>query len=362
MPKKLPILLSSLAIAAGGIGLQAPSASASILDPDGQTVWTWEEVAATAADVSAKIVAECPNDLDCQLRILRSYADMGGIYNGVLNFFHSQIFFTSFNPSAGTIKLIYHISQSSFGDLATPEDTLNDLRIVWTDEGSPDIINTYGGVVPVDNLPDWAHLVYNANSTTHGAGWITSGTEFEISAPESNLDLNTSGFISFGAYGDRSNVRGRNKYDSCINSPYYEPGMECHLVFLNSQTRIAYVPYKDGRPAYPNSGYIEPEVPEPISDPDPNPATTEPSTEPSPSDITNDSGPEVVSTSYTTAYPSPKAPDTGAAYPSEVCSREINMPWWIITLILAGNALLIWWFTPNRHHLRRNPQKSPKKS
>ena len=162
-------------------------------------------------------------------------------------------------------------------------------------------------------------------------------------------------------------IIGLKDYSACINSPDYTEGMECRLMFNES----GYYSYA----AMPPKATTTPDE-EPTPDPAPN--LDEPTSEtpvesgkgaaeetPEPKEMTEDASTnpelEIISTSYTTSYDPPKTPNTGA-YPAEVCSREINMPWWIIALISAGNALLIWWFTPNRHHLRQNPQKSPKKS
>lgn len=353
MAKKLPLLtlsLLTLTTAASSFYL-APSASASIFAPNGEKVWTLEEVMAGATEIENVLAAECPDDISCQGRIYSEYTAANGLYNGVQYFHNRSFLVTSINPSAETIKILFHTKKTTFGNFTPREDTITEARIVWTDEGSPDIVNTYGGMIP-DALPDWAHWVYNASRSTQGPDWFPSYTEFEVFVPEADLDLNTNGIMSYTFYSTYSNARGKVNYTNCLNSPYYEPGMECHLVFKDINGTVDYVPYLDGRPAYPDSGYVEP-----IMEPESSGLGSE--------DSPNIEDPAAIAPAKLTtteAIQAPKTPETGAqAYPTEVCSREINLPWWIIVLILAGNALLIWWFTPNRQKSRKNAKKSQKK-
>lgn len=345
--KFLPLLILALTMAAGGLYSASP-VSASILDPAGNKVWTLEEVTTAAAEIEEIFATECPDDILCQGRIYAEYSEASGLYKGTQVFHVTPFLLTSINPSTGTVKILFHTEKNTFGNFTPREDQITEVRMVWADEGSPDIINTYGGTIPID-LPDWAHLIYMAKRSTQGSDWIQSYTEFEISAPESNLELNTSGFVKYKFDSIYSNARGTIDYSNCLNSPYYEPGVECRIVFKDTNRVYDYVPYKDGRPAYPNSGYVEP--------------TIEPEEEglggETDSVIDNPTAAEPAASINASPIQIPKAPETGAqTYPTEVCSREINLPWWTLALILAGNALLIWWFIPNHQKTPKNSKKS----
>ena len=41
-----------------------------------------------------------------------------------------------------------------------------------------------------------------------------------------------------------------------------------------------------------------------------------------------------------------KTPDTGVA--TEECTKSVEFPWWLIVLIVLGDAAVIWWFIPAR--------------
>ena len=202
--------------------------------------------------------------------------------------------------------------------------------------------------------------------------------------PGSGLLLNTSGKLDHAIFGTNGfNSMGYTDYSDCLNASDYEEGMECKMM-VSGDKWISFFPPRaeivepdpiitSDTPDTPDALVVPDTTDEPsdsaiiidVTTEDPEPATNDPANDtsgaPGKGSASTTSESKAAPIIYTNAYIPPKAPDTGA-YPAEACSREINMPWWIIALILAGNALLIWWFTPNRHHLRQNPQKSPKKS
>ena len=261
-------------------------------------------------------------------------------------------------------------------DSKTKEEIrLKSFYLAWFDDWRGQIYNFYRPQF-ISGEIEGLHTVYDSIAegldTAHFPAW----QEVEISVPGSGLLLNTSGKLDHAIFGTNGfNSMGYTDYSDCINASDYEEGAECKLM-ISGDKWMAFFP--------PRAEMAEPD---PIATPDTSDTTDDPgepgtitnattgAPEPAPNEPTDDAPEEsgkgsvdtatseskVASTAYTNSNIPPRAPDTGA-YPAEVCSREINMPWWIIALILAGNALLIWWFTPNRHHLRQNPQKSPKKS
>ena len=347
MPKKILLLLIALSIST--LSMTVPKTA--FAEEPSQSVWTLEEIAAFKAEVDAEDDLICAGDWTCKedLRFGRLEGDEGKIYRALEEFNMSDFIISSINPSSGTISLYFQDEDWMMRTMGMDESRkLTEVYAFWLEDGmigpakdTIDIYN-YSGDVKDGIFVDGLHPLISKNEEKDGTDWFPSRTEVQFSVEGSDLVNNREGIIYFTVNANGL-IIGLKDYSECINSPDYAEGMECRIVFSHSGP--LYVPFSSD------------DVDLPVDD--------------SASDLKY----YIVEKrlSFSDAYGGPvsataakrdtdsglKAPNTGAyAYPAEVCSKEINMPWWLIAAILAGNALLIWWFMPSR---QKKYEKMPKK-
>lgn len=374
MAKKFPLLILTLTIST--LAATVPNQAFAAVQYDGTTWWSVAEMLDFYNQVEQEKADLCSDDAECMQEFDMTMVEKGNKYSALNNLIEGQFWITSINPKEETIKVLFFDEDRMLAHMGIKEEIrLKSFYLAWFDDWRGQIYNFYRPQF-ISGEIEGLHTVYDSIAegldTAHFPAW----QEVEISVPGSGLLLNTSGKLDLAVFGTRGfNSMGYTDYSDCLNASDYEEGMECKMM-VSGDKWISFFP--------PRAEIVEPD---PITTPDTSDTTDDPSKpgtitntttgtpEPAPNEPTDDAPEEsgkgsvdtaaseskVASTAYTNSNIPPRAPDTGA-YPAEVCSREINMPWWIIALILAGNALLIWWFTPNRHHLRQNPQKSPKKS
>lgn len=374
MAKKNPLLILTLTIST--LAATVPNQASAAVRYDGTTWWSVAEMLDFYNQVEQEKADLCGGDTECMQEFDMAMVEKGNKYSALNNLIEGQFWITSINPKEETVKILFFDEDRMFAHMGIKEEIrLKSFYLAWFDDWRGQIYNFYRPQF-ISGEIEGLHTVYDSIAegldTAHFPAW----QEVEISVPGSGLLLNTSGKLDHAIFGTNGfNSMGYTDYSDCINASDYEEGAECKLM-ISGDKWMAFFP--------PRAEIVEPD---PITTPDTSDTTDDPSEpgtianattgapEPAPNEPTDDAPEEsgkgsvdtatseskVASTAYTNSNIPPRTPDTGA-YPAEVCSREINMPWWIIALILAGNALLIWWFTPNRHHLRQNPQKSPKKS
>ena len=374
MAKKFPLLILTLTIST--LAATVPNQASAAVRYDGTTWWSVAEMLDFYNQVEQEKADLCGGDTECMQEFDMTMVEKGNKYSALNNLIEGQFWITSISPKEETVKILFFDEDRMLAHMGIKEEIrLKSFYLAWFDDWRGQIYNFYRPQF-ISGEIEGLHTVYDSIAegldTAHFPAW----QEVEISVPGSGLLLNTSGKLDHAIFGTNGfNSMGYTDYSDCINASDYEEGAECKLM-ISGDKWMAFFP--------PRAEMAEPD---PIATPDTSDTTDDPgepgtitnattgAPEPAPNEPTDDAPEEsgkgsvdtatseskVASTAYTNSNIPPRAPDTGA-YPAEVCSREINMPWWIIALILAGNALLIWWFTPNRHHLRQNPQKSPKKS
>ena len=381
MAKKFSLLTLTLTIST--LAATVPNRTSAITH--GERFWTIPQLVEmkTAADAEmAELIAPCAGDRDCEDEIFFQRLDSDGKYLAIDNFSNMILMVTAINPSNSTVRVMFHDQDPMLERMLGEKQyaTLSELYIAWFTK-PPVMYNSYYAVY--GNYEEGMyHPLYAGSAEMYGEGWFPPNVEVELSINDAEVLYNLPYTIHFTMEADITNASGAHDYSDCFASPDYQEGMECRMVFSDIGG-FYFLPFWPDA-TIPATG---PDIPGPVTDSEPGNPTDEPTDDLAPSDpaadtseptINPDPEPEQptditfsqsdelglgTATEITepTSASEPKTPNTGA-YPAEICNREINMPWWIIALILAGNALLIWWFTPNRRHSRQNPQKSPKKS
>lgn len=374
MAKKFPLLILTLTIST--LAATVPKPASATVWYDNTTWWSVDEMLDFYQEVEQEKADLCGGDTECMQEFDMTMVERGNKYSALNNLIEGQFWITSINPKEETIKVLFFDEDRMLAHMGIKEEIrLKSFYLAWFDDWRGQIYNFYRPQF-ISGEIEGLHTVYDSIAEGLDATNFPAWQEVEIAVPGSDLLLNTLGRLDAAVFGSEGfNSMGYTDYSDCLNAPDYEEGMECKMM-VSGDKWISFFP--------PRAEIVEPD---PITTPDTSDTTDDPSEpdtitnattgapEPAPNEPTDDAPEEsgkgsvdtatseskVASTAYANSNIPPRVPDTGA-YPAEVCSREINMPWWIIALISAGNALLIWWFTPNRHHLRQNPQKSPKKS
>ena len=370
MAKKLPLLILTLTI--GTLAATVPNKASAAVWYDDTTWWSVEEMLDFYQQVEQEKADLCGSDKACIEEFNMTMVEKGQKYSALNNLIEGQFWVTSINPKAETVKVLFFNQDRMLAHMGINRKiTLQSFYLAWFDNWTGQIYNFYRPQF-ISGKIEGLHTVYDSIAEGLDAAHFPAGQEVEIAVPGSDLLSNTFGRLDAAIFGSEGfNSMGYTDYSDCLNAPDYEKGMECKMM-ISGNKWISFFPPRaemiEPDPIATSDTPDTPDIPEPTT-PDvtdiSEPAITEPvdslSEEPGKGTVSAIAAPEsqVVSTTYTISYIPPKTPNTGT-YPAEVCSREINMPWWIIVLILVGNALLIWWFTPNRQKSRQNPQKSSK--
>lgn len=369
MSKKILLLL--IAVSVSTLSMTVPKTA--FAEEPTQSVWTLEKMAAFKAEVDAEDDLICAGDWMCKedLRLGRLEGDEGRIYRALEEFNMSSFIISSINPSSETISLYFQDEDWMMGMMGMDESRkLTEVYAFWLEDGmigpakdTIDIYN-YSGDVKDGIFVDGLHPLISKNEEKDGVDWFPFRTEMQFSVEGSDLVSNREGIIYFTVNANGL-IIGLKDYSECINSPDYVEGMECRIMFSDSGLR--YMPF--------SSGAANLLADNPVSDLEPYPieeqlgfgnantnTNTDTDTDTNVSanvDVDTDDKTVSTVTGHNIVGSGIKAPDTGAyTYPAEACSKEINMPWWLIVAILAGNALLIWWFMPSRQKSAKKCQKS----
>ena len=246
MDKKIPLIISTFIAAAGGLGWQALPVSAESINMDtGESIWTLDELTEIEKETDEYLLAQCGEDLGCQREQFYNLMESDPKYQILNSFQNHLILITSINPSQNTLK-VYHQSRDDmtrwFG-MNPDENLLTELRIGWSNLPDTPLIVYKEGYIPTDQtlLPEDFHFAYSADEFSHGRGWFPAREEVTINVAD-DMSHNTSNIMQYTMVSVFSNASGGFNYSSCINSPYYHPGMECKAVF-SDKTSLTYLPY-----------------------------------------------------------------------------------------------------------------------
>ena len=358
--------------------------------------WTFDEMVAFSKEVKPEWTSFCENgeyDWECEFNYpieLYEWFHQDEKHFALELFEWSSFVITSFNPSKNTIKIYYDPNLSG--------SELDDLLVVWFD-GEPDYL--YQNNIKNDQKTANTHLLIEYLDPIDPMIFPLS-TEMEFQMID-YLDPNEDSYHQI-YYNFQTREHGRTSgtydYSDCVNSPYYQDGMECRAVF--SENGIFYLPVQpitesttinptETIPDLGESNSIELEIVESnpeLIEPDPIKSTSnliEPEIiklDPAPIDLVPISAspePEPVlntsnltpthnvatALSYSENITKPDTKTTDGGYSDDVQipvptangeTRQVkDTPIWIISLVIfICSGIILWFFLPGKH------QKSPK--
>lgn len=322
------------------------------------TYWTLDELAILAEEVKQNSTCEDDFCREMELWNLRQTDDK---YKALSESMAIPLKITSFNPSKGTITIRY----------STENDRLKNLHIARFDVGGPDYDFNEAAR---DSLPlkPGTRLAVSEKEADNGENWFPSNQDVTFQMIDATFGDNIAPVFWF--FFDTPNTDwgwgGQYHFKECLESPDYHEGMECRLAY--TKERPLYIPAEPK----PEPIIPEPTVPEAITPAIPEPTIPEPIT-PEPVVFGPAISESIVATASLTpqsaSRPTPNlvAPLVATTQvaqipqnPDEIeipnlgdtCRKErtIVFPWWLIVLILIGNAVILWLFWP------KNPKKYQK--
>lgn len=413
----LTVLLSAGAL--GGVPCTAPLTYAdtypttpmTVLEENGTTWWSVEELLAFNQEVEAEKETECGDNQDCRMEFGWSMIERGPKYSALNNLLEGQFWVTSINPNTETIKVLFFDDDMMLRHMGIEEKLeIEHLYFGWFDEWRGQIYN-YDHDGFTNGFVSGSHPLYD--STVEDIDAIVPWEEVELSVAGGNLIENATGKLDYAIYAKYNmfNAQGYFDYSSCLNAPDYETGMECQMMISGDQW-ISYFPPREQanepeiinneleypvaepetHPTEPENPIVEPtdplaesEKPQPSTDPietttvEPDDSFMEPEVQPEgeinlaidepiqslPSNINESTSSEEITPLLTQIIitgdnlVAPKTPETGKSMKASTYSAET--PWWFIALNVLGALFIIWWFMPIRKKNHSKPQKSSKK-
>ena len=376
--KKSPFLLTLIILL--GLASKPVNATSTTLLPGDETWWSIKELATYYNQKNAEREARCYDDIACHDEVLNNDLMDAEYAAGRAVFYVNRFAIASVNRETSDIEVYYNnddldVSKHNPG---WRDSDLKTLFIGWFEEDSNQLFG----------LPDSSLLnssgvgQHTLISQSNNSGVIPSQAFISIGF-DNDLAENRTGLIGYAA--SSTFYRGRELLDlsMCLNDPNW---VSCDLYVSSSGEAKYYVTVdlEDVGPDFPpeidephnpiDDPFVEPTIdPEPTQ---PEPTQPEPTPEntiatPSTPEINQITAPaetpaEVIAT--TIAETSTKTPTELAPEPTEKgnetssvdipltsnvvtntakkCAAKHEFPWWSIALVLAGDAIIIWFFMP----------------
>ena len=342
MAKKIftPILIFLTLIS--GTCLKTSTVSAA----SAKQIWTIPQLIAMKNEINIELTEVCNSDIACEDEFFFEHSRFDTAYKIVDGFRRSILLITAINPEESTIRVLFQDDSPMLNELfgGKRQAVLDELYIAWFSE-QPNMYNSYYAVH--GNYPEGMyHPLFAGSATANGANWFVPNTEVTLSINDAAVLYNVPYLIYFTMEADITNATGAYDYSDCMNSPAYETGMECRMVF-DDEKGISFLPFLPGS----ESPVLAPDANEPNEDISSTSINTQESVLGKPSTTIEKGTNQSLNTL-------PKAPNTGFISFRNSTNKYINLPWWILALIIANIIVLIWLFVP----IRRKSPKSPKKS
>jgi hypothetical protein len=223
------------------------------------------ELLALKAEVETEREELCHGDFDCEEEFRWNLWERGAKYQALEMFDSMSFMATNINLERETITLRYAPYEDPFlrhlGITQEP-DEIGEAYMFWLEDGMIDpTVNTSYNTIYVNqiidgNIDNGLHVVMAKNQISDGENWLPIGEEIEFSIAGSNLASSQRGIIFDKIISDNPDhiiSMGVINYQGCIDSPDYQPGMDCRLMF-DSLYGPTYLP-------------VEPEEPEELQEP-----------------------------------------------------------------------------------------------
>ncbi len=305
-----------------------------------ENYWSLEEIMAVREDAKQEIIAVCQDspEFDCTERYhAEILMPRGSDYQAADNMNAFRYLITAVNLAENTVRVLYYdedmVNYYMTGELI--EENLNELYMFWFDLGhlGYDFYNQYHAGA----LPDKTHLLFareNLATSFPPKEEVTFKLEGDVKDNYRNMIYYY--FVTEGGVRYMDPI----DYNSCINHPAYKEGMECRLFYEKSE---------GGNPIY---------LPVEVATATDNTGTDD--TTDSTNDTTDGAADTILDDTASPEIPNPEeqdttviplAPNTGT---DATCKqRQIELPWWMIGLIAAGEIITIYCLAPNLRKFRK---------
>ena len=364
--KKKPFLPLLSLILISSIGFSVPT-FAKTIEGTSKKFWTIPELIELKEENDRERNLICNGDFECEENFYFGLLEQGGIYSALDNFSNMVLLITSINPSSATIKVLFHdedMMRRMMGE--TDPAVLDEIFIAWF-ASEPAMFNNYYAKHSRYSME--MYFLFSGNARTKGRGWFTPNQEIELSISHSDALLKSPHYIFFTMEGENTSASGMHDYSNCIESPFFEEGMECRMVF-DDEGGFDFLPFWPGSD-YPVEGtyFIEEEgyggtltednadIEEGIDSPE---GPINPVSNPeAPGNIVTNS----ITTEPMSSIVLASQPETGEFTRPTSMSRkkkDEEFPWCPTLIIVLSSIFIFWWFYPAQKG--KKYQKNPKKS
>lgn len=325
--KKLPITISSTLIM--GLALIPSLPTHAVIEENGTTWWSVEELLDFYPEVEAEKATECGDNQDCLMEFGFNMIEKGDKYRALSRLIDMQFWVTSINPNDQNLKVLFFDEEMMLKRMGIEEKiSLEKLTIGWFDEWNDQMFHHSFDELISGSVSDY-NLLYTGTSP-EALSSITPWKESTIQFSDPNLADNHSGRIGYYVFASPFNAVGTFDYSSCLRNLDYEYGSECKM-YISSEERVSYFPPRQEEMAS-QSAEESSENREEAND----------ATALSTADATISPLDKPVSAPTETT--SPKAPNTGKGS----CEQIVEFPWWFMGLLTLADIVALWLFWPTK--------------
>lgn len=345
MTKKIPLAISTLIFGLAGLtGNLAPMSAYAEADAVKKDYWTFEEVLVIDQKYQKIIDDLCHGDFECKEQYFIDHIDTDSEYRLSDGFHHQQILLTSINPSTNELSIYQGFRdemEMMFFEDNSP-DHFTAIYLAWLEPGIVEPLEEYswlenpGYPYFVRDFKNGlaspgTHFVLNDGEAISGENWFMPGTVKDFTAINRDLSLNVSGRIQFTTYSGRNDIIGTFDYSDCLESPDYQEGMECKIMF-DEFGGYFYMPTTVSLDSDSNSDGTAGSDTAKIQESNPQDTAT------------------IVAAESITEPRSPETGSVGHEYESSgsELANKINFPWWLGALLVLNFLVLLWLFLPNK--------------
>ena len=341
---KSKLFLISFFTIISSVGLTLPTFAVAP-ESDNKKFWTIPELIELREEDVMERGSLCEEDLECEINRHFELLERGGEYS-ILNSFNNMILLiTSINPSNSTIRVLFHDENPMMRRMGEMEPAiLDEIFIAWF-SSQPIMFNNY--YAKHSHYSMEMSFLFSGSASTNGYGWFTPNQEVELQIDHAEALLKSPHYIFFTMEGENTSVSGMHDYSNCIESPFFEEGMECRMVF-DDTGNFDFLPFWPGSdsPAY-NPYSIEEGYGGTIDDNTESNSdiiTDNPETAATPSEENDAQATQLADATPETAL---NYPDTGSFTESPNPSkRDKNSVWCPILIIFLSDLFIFWWFWP----------------
>ena len=364
--KKKPFLSLLSLILISSIGFSAPT-FAKTIQGTSKKFWTIPELIELKEENDRERELACNGNSECEENLYYSLLEQGGIYSAIDNFSNMHLLITSINPSASTVRVLFHdkVPMDYIGNEVEPA-VLDEIFIAWFSR-EPDMFNNY--YAKYGRYKMEKYFLFSDSASNRGRGWFPPNQEVELPIDHADALLRSPHYIFFTMEGEHTSVSGMHDYSNCVESPFFEEGMECRMIF-DDEGGFDFLPFWPGSD-YPVEGtyFIEEEEEGYGGASTENGNTEENIHNPeSPADPVDNDPEAPANTNTTTDQPTSGIalsgqPETGEfTRPTSMLKSRKNeeFPWCLALIITLSGIFIFWWFYPTQKG--KKYQKNPKKS